>query len=627
MLTSSSDPSPLDATGDGTAPMGVASTSAASPVAAESLTGSQAFQAELRQLRERLCVSDEWNMRLQRQLQELLQLPQNEVQDMRKRMQDPDIAIPLLQCYDAVIQEKTQEVERLRKETVELQTQLDAFRKDQLDVSNAVRMAEELAKNVQGKAAAEVQRYLEAVRELQEELVRLRIEMTRALDAENTAKQNALRTAERVASLETALEAAKQAASNAEATREAAERKLSAQAQQTGEQQTDAMVLKAQWQVLTQENANKAQELERLRAKMTHALHQASNNHAAHLRVVEERHRMIIEDLRSVNRTQELEVLKLRAQLARCDTANPYGAGRGTSASSAPTSSLRLQSTAELLEAQTRQAQEIELKRLYGEVSALQLQRNDAVRQCEQCTSRLQRDFDQQLQEVQRQLQSTQRNLSEARSRCEELEETKVAQDTSLRKARDELRQAQQDVQQYRLSADSNARKLASAQQHLAEVNERLSALQEEKQSAAQQTQERARELEANVAQALQEVQSAKERAYAEVEEVQRRCDQLQLQNSKLQGHLREREAELVKKERERSIMAAQIGRLEDGLEAHKRQILESDRRVQQLEQQLTAMRQQQRDNFVSLEQMRLQNSQLTRTRDQLAEMLQARSL
>lgn len=627
MRSSPSDPPPRDATGDSAAPVSAASSSAAPPVATAYSTGAQALQAELHQLRERLRVSDEWNMRLQLQLQELLQLPQNEVQEMRQGMQDPDIAIPLLQCYDAVIHEKAEEVERLRRETVDLQAQLDVFRKDQLDVSNAVRMAEELAKSVQGKAAAEVQRYLEAVRELQEELVRLRIEMTRALDAENTAKQDALRIAERAASLETALEAAKQATSKAEAAREGAERKLRIQEQQTEEQQTGTAVQKAKLQLITQENADKAQELERLRAKMTHALRQASDNHAAHLRIVEERHRMVVEDLRSVNRTQELEVLKLRAQLARCDTTNPSGAGHGSGASSAPTSSLRFQSTAELLEAQTRQAQEMELKRLHGEVSALQLQRDDAMRQCEQCTSRLQRDFDQQLQDAQRQLQSAQRSLSEVRSRCEELEETKAAQEASLRKARDELRQAQQGSQQYRLSADSSARKLASAQQQLAEANKRLSTLQEEKQSAVHQAQERASELEANVAQALQEVQSAKERAYAEVEEVQRRYEQLRLQNSKLQDDLREREAALAKKERERSILAAQMGRLEDGLEAHKRQMMESDRRVQQLEQQLTAMRQQQRDSFLSLEQMKLQNVQLTRTRDQLSEMLQARSL
>ncbi|XQJ26073.1 hypothetical protein NXY56_002022 [Leishmania guyanensis] len=563
-------------------------------------------------------------MRLQRQLQDLLQLPRNEVQEMRQRMQDPDIAIPLLQCYDAVIREKTEEVERLRRETVGLQTQLDAFHRDQLDVSNAVRMAEELAKNVQDKAAAEVQRYLEAVREMQGELVRLRLEMTRALEAENTAKQDALRTAERAASLETALEAAKRATSKAEAAREAAERKVRVQEQHAAEEQTDSVVQKTQLEVMTQENAAKAQELERLRAKMMQALRQASDNHAAHLRVVEERHHTIVENLRSVNRTQEMEMLKLRAQLARWDPTNPSGACRGAGASSPPTS-LRFQSTTELLEAQARQAQELELKRLYGEVSTLQLQRNDAVRQYEQRTARLQRDCDQQLQDVQRQLQSAQRSLAEVRSRCEELEETKATQEASLRKARDELRQAQQDGQQYRLSADSHARKLASAQQQLAEANERLSALQREKQSAVRQAQERASELESNVAQVLQEVQSAKERAYVEVGEVQRRYEELRMQNSKLQDGLREREAALAKKERERNILEVQLGRLEEGLEAHKRRIVEADRRVQQLEQQLTETRQQHRGSFLSLEQMKLQNVQLTRTRDQLTEMLQGR--
>ncbi|KAG5508774.1 hypothetical protein JKF63_05272 [Porcisia hertigi] len=626
MLLSSSDPPPRDPTGDvPTAMGGVSPPTEALPAAPTDSTSLHALQAELQQLRERLHVSDEWNVRLQHQLQELLQLPHSEVQSMRQRMQNPEIAIPLLQCYDAVIHEKTDEVERLRRETADLQTQLDAFHKDQLDVSNAVRMAEELAKSVQGKATAEVQRYLDAVHELQEELVRLRLEMRRALEAENTAKQDALRTSARASSLEAALEAAKQATLKAEAGREAAERKARMHEQHDDEEQMSSVMQKAQLQLMNQVNAEKAQELEQLRAKMTQALRQSSDNHSAHLRVVEERHRMVVEDLRSVNRTQELEILKLRAQLARWDPTNPSGAGRGVGASLASTS-LRFQSTAELLESQTRQAQEVEVKRLYGEVSALQMQRDAALRQCEQLTARLQRDHDEQLQDAQRQLQSAQRSLSEVRSRCEELEETKTAQEAALRKARDEVRQVQQDSQQCRLAADSHARKLASAQQQLAEANERFSALLEEKQRAVREAQERASELEANVAQTLQEIQSAKGRAYAEVEEVQSRHEQLRQQQLKLQDELREREAALATKERERSILAVQIERLEEGLEAHKRQIRELLRRVQQLEQQLTETRQQQRDSFLSLEQMKLHNAQLTRARDQLAEMLQARS-
>ncbi|KAG5481988.1 hypothetical protein LSCM1_05701 [Leishmania martiniquensis] len=627
MLGSTSVRPPHDTGGDGAPPTGLTSSSpAASPVAAASVNSAHALQAELRQLRERLRVSDEWNVRLQCQLQALLRLPHNEVEEMRERMQDPDIAIPLLQCYDAVIQEKTEEVQRLRSEAADLQSRLDAFQKDHLDVSNAVRMAEELAKSVQGKATSEVQRYLEAVRGLQEELVRLRIEMARALDAENAAKQDALRTAERATSLERALEAAKQTASTAAAAREAAERKLKLWEQQAEEEQTGSAVQAVQLQLMTEENANKSHELDRLRAKLAQALRQASENHAAHLRIVEERHRMIVEDLRNANRTQELEVLKLRAQLARWDTAHPSRTGGAGAAASAPTSSLRLQSTAELLETQTRQAQEMEVKRLYGEVSALQLQRNDAIRQCEQRTARLQRECDQQVQDVQRQLQSAQRSLSEVRSRCETLEETNAAQETSLRKARDELRQAKQDGQQHRLSAERQVHKLASAEKQLAEVKERLGALQEENQNAARKARERASETEANVAGALQEAQSARERAYAEVGEVQRRYEQLRAQHAKLQDHLREREAALVKKDRERSILAAQMSRLEDGLEAHKRRVLESERRAQLLEQQLAETRQQQRDSFLSLEQVKLQNTQLMRTRDQLAEMLQARS-
>ncbi|KPA77864.1 hypothetical protein ABB37_06664 [Leptomonas pyrrhocoris] len=584
-----------------------------------------ALQAEVHQLLERLNISNEWNMRLNQQISELTQLPPGDVQQMRQRMLDPDIAIPLLQCYDAVIQEKTEEVDQLRKEKAELQGQLDAFNRDQLDVANAVRMAEDLVKSVQGKSSDEVQRYVTAVRELQEETVRLRLEVTRALDAENAAKQSALHASEAASSLQKALEAAKQEAAKAQEALQVAERRGRQHAQQAGEDQMGLAVQQVQQQLLQQENADKSQELERLRAKMVQALRQTSDNHAAHLRIVEERHRMVLEDLRSVNRTQELELLKLRAQLARWDPANPSnlslsGHGSGTGGS------VRMQSTAELLEAQTRQAREMEVKRLYGEVSALQLQRDDALRQYEQLTSRLQRDRDQQLVEAQRQVQTAQRSLADVRVRCEELEAAKSTQDASLRQTREELRRAQQEAQQTRLSFDSQTRKLASLQQQLADATVRVTAAEEERKSAVEQEQRRTADLEASVAQALQDVQAAREEAYAEVAEVQRKYVQLQDRYQQAQDQLRVRQQALDAKERACGIAELQLGRLEEGLEAHKRQLVEGDRRIQQLEALLGEARQQQRSSCISLEQFKIQNTQLTRARDQLAELLQARS-
>ncbi|EAN83085.1 hypothetical protein, conserved, partial [Trypanosoma cruzi] len=53
---------------------------------------------DVESLHKRIQLSEEWNMRLQSQIQELLRLSHNEVKTMRDRMQNPDIAIPLLQC-------------------------------------------------------------------------------------------------------------------------------------------------------------------------------------------------------------------------------------------------------------------------------------------------------------------------------------------------------------------------------------------------------------------------------------------------------------------------------------------------------------------------------------------------
>jgi chromosome segregation ATPase len=598
-----------------------------SPASPSSSSNVAALQAEVHQLLERLQISNEWNMRLNQQISELTQLPPGDVQEMRQRMLDPDIAIPLLQCYDAVIQEKTEEADQLRKETLELRAQLDAFHRDQLDVSNAVRMAEDLAKSVQGKASEEVQRYVTAVKELQEEVVRLRLEVTRALDSENAAKQTAQHAADKTVELEKALDAARQEARKAQELLQAAEQKWRQQEQQAGAEQTGLAVQQVQQQLLRQENADKTQELERLRAKMIQALRQTSDNHAAHLRIVEERHRMIVEDLRSVNRTQELEMLKLRAQLARWDPSNRSLSSYGDSGSgSGGGHALRMQSTGELLEAQARQAREMEVKRLYGEVSALQQQRDDALRQYEQLTSRLQRDRDQQVQEAQRQLQSVQRSLSDTRVRCEELEATKSAQEASLRQTREELRRVQQEAQQARLSFDSQTHRMTALQQQLAEAAARIAAAEEERKRLVQHEQQRSTELEGSVASALKDVQEARERAYAEVEEVQRRHEQLQHSYQHLQEQLRERQQAVETKERARSILELQMGKLEEGLEGHKRRLAECDRRIQQLEGQLNEARQQQRSSCVTLEQLKIRNHQLTRARDQLAEMLQGRS-
>ncbi|KEG05279.1 hypothetical protein DQ04_24171000, partial [Trypanosoma grayi] len=114
-----------------------------------------AVSENIESLQKRLQVSDEWNMRLQSQIQELLRLPRSEVEAMRSRMHNPDIAIPLLQCYDAAILEKQEENEKLQQENGKLKAKLEATTGELEETREAVRAAETLVKEVRAQAQAD----------------------------------------------------------------------------------------------------------------------------------------------------------------------------------------------------------------------------------------------------------------------------------------------------------------------------------------------------------------------------------------------------------------------------------------------------------------------------------------
>jgi chromosome segregation ATPase len=90
---------------------------------------------------ERLRHAEDIAARLNTQLQQIAGLSHSDLAKFRTRMLNPDIAIPLLQCYDATIEEKSNEVEALRAEIRKLQARADSIGSDRMDMENQLKIA------------------------------------------------------------------------------------------------------------------------------------------------------------------------------------------------------------------------------------------------------------------------------------------------------------------------------------------------------------------------------------------------------------------------------------------------------------------------------------------------------
>ncbi|EKF98597.1 hypothetical protein TCSYLVIO_010502 [Trypanosoma cruzi] len=569
---------------------------------------------DVESLHKRIQLSEEWNMRLQSQIQELLRLSQNEVKTMRDRMQNPDIAIPLLQCYDATILEKQEENEKLQREVDKLKLMLQAANDELEETREAVRMAEAQLKELRMQAQEEHNSLENAKHEVEREAALVRQQLARSLDAEAALKREVdqLKRELNMAQGDVAHfqrdtvtlgEEAKQTQSRLKTIESEKE-----ETQQLGELQ------RIQLQLLSRENEDKLQELERIRHRMVQALRQSSDNHVAHLRVVEEKHREVVEGLRTQLNAQEMEVQKLRAQLARMD-AGSKGSRYATS----------LRTTTELLEAQTRKAQEMELKRLYSELSSLQLQRDDALLRYEQLSSSLRREEADRLSEAQRETQGLRQKLRDQEQNYEQLDTERNRVKEELRVLREKCKSHASELQRARQERDQTLKKMEELRRALATAEETCERLRSEAKNDTAKERQRVHELEQHLDEVLREMQASKDRANASTTAMERQRDELRKELADSQERLTAVQARLSARDREAEVLAAKAEHLQEAVRMNQKQALSCNERVQQLLAQDEEKSRQLREMTLKVERLQWESARVSRAHDRLLEDVNSR--
>lgn len=354
--------------------------------------------------------------------------------------------------------------------------------------------------------------------------------------------------------------------------------------------------------VLSRENEDKLQELERLRAKMVQALRQAGDNHAAHLRIVEERHRLAVEDLRQVNRTHEMEIMKLRAQLARLDPDSPSGAQLRR---------LHETSTVSLLEAQTRQAQDMEIKRLYGELGNVQRQRDEALDRVHNMTLTMQEKERGLLEDHRREGLSLQKRLHEVRNVLEKRESECMTLQSQVQQLREKLKKEETGSQEARLERDSLKREVEELERKDSERERTIRQLQDERDARRGRESEIHAQLEQRVEEVLEDLRQSRSKSLQEASAAERERTELRHQLTETQKKLQAAQQLLAKRDREKEVLDVQMAKLQESLTSHKQQLAMCDAKLMELHRSKEELQRQQRLNVLATEHLKMENSRL----------------
>ncbi|EPY18901.1 hypothetical protein STCU_09717 [Strigomonas culicis] len=286
---------------------------------------------------------------------------------------------------------------------------------------------------------------------------------------------------------------------------------------------------------------------------------------------------------------------------------------------------MSMRTTTELLDAQARQAQEMELKRMYTELSSLQIERDDAVLRYEQLSTNLRREHDMQQQESRRERQALQRRLDELRVRCDKLEASKYDVESQTVPLRERLAKAQAEAERTRVETTALQQTLDDTRRKLGDAEMAAAALREELQTSVATERGRADLLEQRVQEVLRDLQDAKDRALAEAQQAVRDRELLQRQYSAAVQNIQAAQNALHRSEREVVSLQAQLERLGEALRLHKQQIKSNDEGVLGLQRELEQARLRERTHLLAVEQLKVDNARLLRAQGRMAELSSAR--
>lgn len=588
-------------------------------------TGEGVLSVEV--LQQRLAMSEEWNRRLHQELQELLQLPPVDLQAWRERMESVEISVPLLQRYDAVIQEKEERIEELQLRIQHLHAEVEAYLSREQHLRQDDMLRKGLLEKIKQQAEEDIRREAGKVRGMGKKYAELERELCRVVEQREEEMQRAVKAREECQAAERALERVRKEKQYLQDTVEVMRR---GSQQQNATQKEDALekeTLQLQLQVLLREREERKKELEQVRSKMQQGLRQAGENHAAHLRVVEERHRVAMEEQQQVSRTHEMEILKLRAQLARMDprmTVNspfygshtsPGGSGSIGGAHGVGHGQLGTSSTLSILEAQTIQAQDMEIKRLYADLGHAQRQRNEALDRWHELSHRMQENERSWMEDHRREEQGLQKRLHEVRSQLERREGECSRLQKTVNNYKDKIQQLEQVGSELKMDRDRLQEEVTEHKRNLSEKERALRQVQEDHDRYHGQEVERQGRLERRVEEVLEELRQTRTKSLSDLHQVERERNGLRAQVQEAKKQLQAVEKMLAQREREREVIDIQMAKLQEGLQKHKEQLLMLDGRVIETQRAKEEVERQQRMSILAMEHLKLENTRLQHLR------------
>ncbi|CUG88401.1 Hypothetical protein, putative [Bodo saltans] len=561
--------------------------------------------ANIAALQRRLVHYEDLNQRLNTTLQQLVRLPQAELGQFTARMQDPDIAVPLLQCYDAAISEKQQLLDTANADITRARVALRASEAGRDDAVHAARLAEELARSTAERLRDDHERFHLQTEQIQTELHRMKEKAQQLIDSESSLKAQLVTEKQRSTDLAEALERARGDAHGAAETLEHAQRKLKANRLQDNEERYVSETQKVQLQLIAKENDDKLAEIERLRGKMVSALRQQQDNHTTHLRIVEDRHRAVVEALRDELRTQEVHMLKLRAQLARADVSSPLGGGGQL-----------VKSATEVLESQSRAAQAVEIKRLYSELSTAQLQRDEATYRYDQLVASRKSDSDDRVAELRRELEHQRARVKDAEDRVAQLQAEVSSTKDHLRAQKEKCKTLSSEMHIVVSERDSAARRAEEGKKALVRSEALVDQLRAEKNDAVAHEKRAVLSLERRTAEARQVETNAHDVLKQATEDSQRQLDGLRNQINDLQLAKHELAAQLQERDRAYEAQTGKMEKMSLGLQACKEQLVQCDERLVAFHQQEQQWKRDGRQLALVIEQLRMEAMRLQKDRD-----------
>ena len=527
------------------------------------------------------------------------------------RIEDPDVSIPLLRSYEGYIDQLKEEVQSVQEELKRKNQHLEAITSENRNATTSIVKAQAEKEEAIACLAVCQNENVELKQQLQltqASLATARARAAASIASDNRSVDRAQAEARAAEEREALIARLQSELARQRQTADAAQSQLEAIQQNADFQRAAAESQEIQLELMKRENEDKGSEIARMRHKMMGALKLASDNHNAHLRLVEQKHSSVVQHLRDESNTKDITIAKMRAQLHQAEL-------RGSRSTESDT-----MSPTAILATQMRQAQEIELRALYAEVAAATQARDDAIQRQEQscqmhrlAMEEANRGFKKDLCSAQEQSSKYEGQLNAAQTALNRQQEVSRSLKEELRVAEGKILRLTGELGNVQASLDESKRQCSKLTVTVGESDADCERKIAEERRVAAGLQ---RQLDA----AQRAITHQRESHTGELEEMRRQVDSLRLQHADVLGRLSHTQATVAEKQRALESLQQKVEWLQLALSSHKEEIHKFDQRVALSTQREEAVSKEFQKATLQVEQLTAEMARIARERDRLIE-------